>query len=286
MNDTLMKQANWNATNTSYFSNITNFGVNLTDTKFCVYNATIDKLNCSYTSTDTDTFAVNYSDYLSVKNYALNDSLWTLNYSTYLTKPTYAQTTNGTILMRFQDWNATNTSYFSNLTNFAVNLTDTKFCVYNLSIDKLNCSYSAGGGDTFAENYSNFTTLYGNQLGNASNMTTIYGYAINDSLWTLNYSDYLTTRAYSLNDSLWTLNYSTYLTKPTWAQVTNGTMLSYAQALNTTLLQQANWNATNTSYVTYANWNATNTSYYLATNPFAFYNSTNPSPDTRWNANY
>ncbi|MEK6830297.1 MAG: hypothetical protein AABY15_09345, partial [Nanoarchaeota archaeon] len=94
---------------------------------------------------------------------------------------------------------------------------------------------------------------------NYSNFTVVYGYALNDSLWTLNYSDYLTTKNYALNDSLWTLNYSTYLLKPTWAQVTNGTMaswanvvngtmLSYAQALNNTLMQQANWNATNTSY--------------------------------------
>src|SRR3989344_2985696 len=38
---------------------------------------------------------------------------------------------------------------------------------------------------------------------------------------------------YAINDSLWTLNYSTYLTKPTWAQVTNGTNVALVTAANT-----------------------------------------------------
>ena len=72
----------------------------------------------------------------------------------------------------------------------------------------LTYAYSLG----WQNNATNFTTIYGNQLGNASNMTTIYGYA--------------------LNDSLWTLNYSTYLLKPTWEQVTNGTNVALVSAAN------------------------------------------------------
>ena len=62
----------------------------------------------------------------------------------------------------------------------------------------------------------------------------------------------------------------------------------------------SNWNATNTSYALVSEplWSAnfsaynsswssiTNTSYYLQTNPFGFYNSTNPPTETLWNANY
>ena len=162
----------------------------------------------------------------------------------------------------------------------------------NLSIGYDYALNGSTGGAQWNANFSNFTTLYGNDVSNAStrgyslnaslwslnysDYLAIRGYSLNDSLWTLNYSTYLTkptwaqvvngtaismtTGAYALNDSLWTLNYSAYLTKPTWSQVVNGTMLSYAQALNNTLMQQTNWNATNTSY-------------YLQTNPFGFYNS-------------
>ena len=60
-------------------------------------------------------------------------------------------------------------------------------------------------------------------------------------------------------------------------------------------MKSADWNATNTSYYLVTNpfgyYNVTNpspivnTSYYLATNPFGFYNSTNPPPETFWNGN-
>src|SRR3990172_6208323 len=78
-------------------------------------------------------------------------------------------------------------------------------------------------------------------------------------------------------------NYSTYLTKPTWAQVTNGTLASWANVINGTMASWANVvngtllsyaQALNNTLMQQANWNATNTSYYLATNPFGFYNQT------------
>ncbi len=153
---------------------------------------------------------------------------------------------------------------------------------------------------------------------NYSDFLVTTDYALNDSLWTLNYSAFLTkptwaqvtngtlatwanvingtiaswanvingtlalssdlsdyvlgtnvTYAYALNDSRWTLNYSTYLTKPTWGEVANGTMLSYADALNNTLMQQADWNATNTSYLL-----TTNSTYGYSLN------------DSLWTLNY
>jgi len=78
----------------------------------------------------------------------------------------------------------------------------------------------------------------------------------------------------SLASYVKTINWnSTNTSYVSWANAINGTLLNYTDALNNTLMQQANWNATNTSY-------------YLATNPFSFYNSTNPPMETLWNANY
>src|SRR3989344_5444559 len=114
------------------------------------------------------------------------------------------------------DANATGTVYAQRTKNLSIgfdyatngSLSDTDTFVANYS----NFTTVYGNALGWANNASNFTTVYGNQLGNASNMTTIYGYA--------------------LNDSLWTLNYSTYLLKPTWAQVTNGTNVALITAAN------------------------------------------------------
>ena len=139
------------------------------------------------------------------------------------------------------DTNSTGTIYAQNTKNLSIG--------YDYALN------GTIGNSQWQGNWTNFTALYANDVTNASTR----GYALNDSLWTLNYSDYLTTKTYAGNDTLWTANYSTYLTKPTWANIANGTMaswtnivngtmLSYAQALNNTLMQQANWNATNSSY--------------------------------------
>ena len=154
---------------------------------------------------------------------------------------------------------------------------------------------------------------------NASSSGISWTNAINGTL--LNYTDAL-NGTLALNSSLAsyvkTINWnSTNTSYVSWANAINGTLLNYTDALNGTLalnsslasyVKTINWNSTNTSYVSWANaingtllnytdalnntlmqqanWNATNTSYYLATNPFSFYNSTNPPMETLWNANY
>ena len=54
------------------------------------------------------------------------------------------------------------------------------------------------------------------------------------------------TYAYALNDTLWTANYSTYLLKPTWAEATNGTILAKVNAINSFTANQT----INNNYIT------------------------------------
>ena len=78
------------------------------------------------------------------------------------------------------------------------------------------------------------------------NLTNGYLYALNGSLWSLNYSDYLNIRNYALNDSLWSLNYSTFLTKINWAQAVNGTILLSAQNSTINVNRSDGWDNLNT----------------------------------------
>ena len=92
-----------------------------------------------------------------------------------------------------------------------------------------------------------------------------------------------------MNDSLWTANYSTFLTHITWANVVNGTMLSYAQALNGTLwlannvtyayaLNDSRWTLNYSTYLTKPTWgevtNGTNVALVTAANTFGAFNQT------------
>jgi hypothetical protein len=174
------------------------------------------------TSVNESLWNTNYSQFLTNQNYALNDSLWTLNYSTYLTKPTWTQATNGTILMRFQDWNATNTSYY---------LATNPFGFYNITTSPIYLN------DTFFSNYSDYLTTK--------------NYALNDSRWSLNYSDYLTSKNYALNDSLWSLNYSNFstiygyaLNDSRWSLNYSNFLLSYNYATNDSFLLNSGDTAT------------------------------------------
>jgi hypothetical protein len=105
----------------------------------------------------------------------------------------------------------------------------------------------------------------------------LISYTESDPKWTANYSDYLTTKDYALNETKWGANYSTFLTHITWANAVNGTLMSQATF-------NANYTANDAAYR-----NVTNTSYYLVSNPYGYYNSTTLSSaesDPKWTANY
>ncbi|MEK6830060.1 MAG: hypothetical protein AABY15_08140, partial [Nanoarchaeota archaeon] len=78
-----------------------------------------------------------------------------------------------------------------------------------------------------------------------------------ETLWNANYSNMSIGWLYATNSTggsdTFIANYSTFLTHATWANVNNGTMLNYTNALNGTLMLAANWNATNASYRTINN---------------------------------
>ena len=73
-------------------------------------------------------------------------------------------------------------------------------------------------------------------------------------------------------DPLWTGNQSSYFTS--------------AQILGFSYYNSTDFDIAD--YLLISNWNSTNESYYLITNPFGFYNSTNPQVelDPKWSANY
>lgn len=191
-------------------------------------------------TSDTDTFIANYSDYLTTKNHALN---WTNNWSNFTRL--YA---NVTLYNTSWSTDTDTDSFIANYTNFsviygyAINTTDTDSFIANYStyltkptwtqvlngslIASNNVTYAYSLNDTqWTNNWSNFTTIYANQVGNASG-----AFIANTNV----------TYAYALNDTLWTANYSTYLTKPTWTQVLNGSLIgsgnvTYAYSLNDSL---------------------------------------------------
>lgn len=225
---------------TTYSSNITNLDdlndtntVGVLDGQALVYDDTDGMWKPLTISGITDTFEANYSDYLIVKAYSLNDSRWTLNYSDYLITKVYAS-------------NDTNYNATGLIQNWSLIIT--------------------GSSDTFVANYSDYLTTKNYALNdsrwtlNYSDYLIIRTYALNDSLWTSNYSDYLITKLYATNSTgnastgncpagqvvqnvtsngvqcasasgsdTFVANYSTFLTHITWTQATNGTL-----ALNST----------------------------------------------------
>src|SRR3989338_4030568 len=175
----------------------------------------------------------------TIYGYALNDSLWTLNYSTYLLKPTWAEVTNGT--------------------NVALVTAANSFGAFNQSFNTSNLFIWAllnrtGIGTISPQNDFNVIgdanatgTVYAQRT---KNLSIGFDYATNGSLsdtdtFVANYSNFTTIYGYAINDSLWTLNYSTYLLKPTWAQVTNGTNVALITAANSFGAFNQSFNTTN-----------------------------------------
>jgi hypothetical protein len=203
-------------------------------------------------STDTDTFVANYSDYLITKAYSSNDTDF-----------------NSSGLIK--DWNATGH-------------------IKDWLIDIATANTSIKDWIDAQAFLTAFTEL--------------------DPKWTANYSDFLIAYNYAINstgDTSWINNYSAFLTHIDWSKVINGTVLKQADfntnytandviyrdktntsyALESMLNNGSYQNIAETDALAYngtlmfaSNWNATNTSYYLESNPYGYYNSTNPSPDT------
>jgi len=200
-----------------------------------------------------------------------------LNYSTYLTKPTWAQATNGTILARLTASNAFgafNQSFDTNVlfvdaTNNRVgigtaspsqplhvqgnaNITGTLYVSTISSNSPLTLQTAGTTRAYFSDTTGNFgvnTTNPQNTLNVIGTGNFTSGLYVNNKDLELGYNFATNGSFASSGEPLWTANYSTYLTKPTWAQVTNGTL-----AINSTIAayidsRDSTYNSTMKSYV-------------------------------------
>jgi hypothetical protein len=293
----------WNANYTDFLEKITwdnaiNGTLALTSdlSNYYALNNPFGYYNSTNPSPDTDTFAGNYSNFTTVYGYALNDTNWN---SSGLIKDWNAS---GLI----KDWTSIAGISWANAINGTLALSST---LNNGSY--LNVDYNSSGliKDWNATGYIknwNATGLIANWSGgiteetlwNANYSTFLehidWSKAINGTLmksadWNAtNTSYYLQTNPFAfynvttaptyLNDTFRGTNYTNFTT--IYAYALNNTGITWANAINGTLMKSSDWNATNTSYMLASDWNATNTSYYLVSNPFGYYNSTNPSPDT------
>ena len=139
----------------------------------------------------------------------------------------------------------------------------------------------------------NITANY--YYGDGSNLSNV-NFTESDPYWLANYSDFLTISAWNDTGLIrdwnstgliinWSGNYLTSESDPLWT----GNQSSYFTSAQ--ILGFSYYNSTDfdiADYLLISNWNSTNESYYLITNPFGFYNSTNPQVelDPKWSANY
>ena len=214
-------------------------------------------------STGADSFANNYSDYLNIKDYALNDSLWSLNYSTFLTHITWSNAVNGTLaeLSTILGWDYYNSTDFD-IDDYLLESNNTLIGNYSASVDFCiaggTCLSSVNGGSNWNANYSNFTTgwLYAtNSTGNitfeldpywSSNLTayndswlnttnlTYHNYNSSGLIIDWNATGYIANWSEiigTLSETLWNANYSTFLTHITWSNAVNGTLAEMSDVL-------------------------------------------------------
>ena len=110
--------------------------------------------------------------------------------------------------------------------------------LYTSSINSSSDIYSSKNIYSAGNNLSNsyFYAVNGSLwTSNYSNYLITDTYALNNSIWTLNYTDFLTTRFYALNDSLWTLNFSNF--SNVYAMEYNGSLVNWTRAYNGTLFK-------------------------------------------------
>lgn len=232
-NGTYFLTSQWNSTNATYNSFLTNgtfqlagssepnWNANYSDflaTYGLTTNNTFAQLtilnNGTYSAVDTDTFVANYSDFLNKVDWAdvnngtitASEALWNANYSDFLTTQNLASTW-------LSNWTAYNTTW---------------------SLDT----------DTFVTNYSSFLTTQ--SLANT---------------WLANWTAYNTT--WSTDTDTFVANYSQFLTNT--AITTNGTFASttYVDTQNTS---QTNYiNVQNTSVTNALNTKRATTNYTFTT---------------------
>jgi len=256
-----------NSTNASYY---------LASNPFSFYNVTTAPI---YTN---DTFAGNYSDFLD--------------------KITWGEATNGTLLTE-ETFTQTefNTNYTANDEAYridtGINWSDavngTLLTEETFTQTEFNTNYTANNDLWLADNWNTseqiWTVVDNQTFYLKSNPYSFYNstdFSILDyltkTLWNTNYT---------ANNDLWLAdedtfagNYSAFLALPTLAEIDafgfyNSTDFSISDYSTTTAIDS--WGFYNSTDFSIGD-------YYLKTNPFGFYNSTNPQSvtETLWNGNF
>jgi len=293
-------------TNTSYYLAINPFGFyNETDFNISDYFTSIETtsyIDANITTANTSmkdwvdaqsfltsetTWLGNYSDYVTIRTYATNDTdynssgliidwnssglikdwietLWNGNYSTFLTHITWANAINGTLTKQADfdsNYSANDANYRSFSGNYSTFLTHITWAnaVNGTLMEQSDFDNNYSANDAAYRNTTNtsYLTEESKWNGNYSNFSFVYSYAVNDT-------DYNST---GLIKNWWAdiMNY----TMATWAQVMNGTVISglidWSKAANGTLMEQSDFDS-NYSANDVAYRNTTNTSYILWSN--------------------
>lgn len=250
-------------------------------------------------STGIDSFAPNFSNFSIAYYYALNSSNKTnLSYIPYIGAignvdlgvydltahniyASYLGGTVGSLDMSVNPWVlTTNLSVNGNITPSTTLLhylgTGASrwgwLYVQNISAEDINTfNLTATGNITangfFLGNGSQLTDIDYTESdpfwsGNLSNFTAVYGYALNSSLWSLNYSNFSTKIFnwdnnfsnmsvgwnYAINNSKWSLNYSNFSvgwqyainSTSSWAEAMNNTLAQWSQVMNGTVYTSTN----------------------------------------------
>jgi len=259
---------------------------------FGFYNSTSFDINNYYLKSNP------YSYYNVTTLPATTEPLWNANYSTFLTKIDWTHAVNGTLALNSSlnnyllktEWNSTNTSYYLNSNPFgfynSTTLPASNEVLWNanysnyLSLFNWNKTYADGLYYGIGNSYGYYNSTNPQPMINtsyylASNPFGFYNstnFVITDYYLKSNpYSYYNVTTLPDLNSSGLIKDWNATGYIKNWNA--SGFISNQTQDLSPYLLK-TEWNSTNTSY-------ALNTSldnYYLKSNPFSFYNSTNPQP--------
>ncbi|UCD20922.1 MAG: hypothetical protein JSW08_00020 [archaeon] len=260
-----------NLTNVSQMQDVDTDGA--TDGQAFVWNATTGHWEAETISGITDTFEANYSDYLIIRAYALNDSFWTLNYSTFLDVASWNDT--GLI----QDWNSSGL-----IANWSLVIGSLEETLWNANYsDYLIIRSYALNDSLWSSNFSDYLI--------------IRNYALNDSLWTGNYSNFSTIYAYAINDTDFNasgliIDWNASSLIANWTLVI-GESITWAEVVNGTMMLASDWNSTNISYDNvFTNWTTYNTTWSSGITwaevingtmmPYSAWNSTNISYDNTY----